>query len=149
MQHIFEAFSKTLLWLSLNSFFGLLSALIALFLNSINLETQQLTLNKILEEGVLIFFCISLCCSVIVDFLFTKHQLPNLIIGAIILIPSVMMLFGSLIFTELYFHKGKNMNYKALFLYQNLIFLTSMLYCLSMKTYLFLKEEERTLEQPN
>jgi len=134
-----ECLLKTLTWLAINSFFGLAPLVIAGFL-SIMKNSSGLSFTKIIEEGLILFFCAALCASAMVDYIMAEKKFEKIIEAIIYLAPSVLLFFTALVFTQLFSSEITPLERQSLLVFQNITIGFSFLYVFIIKTVVFHSE---------
>lgn len=128
----FNSLGKTIFWLLISIVFGL-SPLVISLLFKVFMPNIELSLTKIIEEGVIMFFCTALCSSVMLDYLLSHIKFSKYIEFIFYAFPFAILLCSGLIFGQLYFHSNDNYDIKPLVTFQNFIIGTTFIYCLTLK----------------
>ncbi len=99
---LINAITKSLYWLLVNIFFGAFPILIPILIY-VSFGEFKNPLDKIWDEGILLFLCAALCASVIVDYIFSSKSYPKYIEFGLYGCPFIILLFTSVVFSQVYF----------------------------------------------
>jgi len=128
-------------WLIINTMFGLFPLIIALLLKIIITDTK-LPFEQISEGGLLLFFCVAISASVMTDYLFSSINLPKTLDFIFYFIPFGLALVASVIFSQLFFLKDlSDQTTNLLVVMQYIILLLTLMYCLTIKTIIFVRSK--------
>lgn len=139
-QIFLSALGKTILWIFIHSFFGLSPILITILLSSFTPEIH-LSIPKIIEEGLILFFCSTISAVAMLDFIFAKIRFPKYIEFGLYFCPSFILLISGTIFGQLYFHHKETYNLINLLHWQNSLIAISIIYCFVLKVLIFINED--------
>ncbi|NET34617.1 MAG: hypothetical protein F6K19_21750 [Cyanothece sp. SIO1E1] len=138
---IWKSFLKALFWLLINWFFGLFTLIVSIFFQSF-IPNVAVTMEKVIEEGVLLFFCVAISAAAMVDYIFVKPKFPKYIEFGFYACPFVCLVFSSLVFSQLFFHQNQSYNLDKLITVQTIIIVLTVFYCLGLKTIIFVSESQ-------
>ena len=139
---LMKSFYKAFFWLITNGFFGLFTLIVIIFFQ-LFIPDVSITMEKILEEGVLLFFCVAISASAMVDYIFIETKFPKYIEFGFYACPLVFLIFSSLVFSQLFFHQNQSYNLDKLMGVQTIIMVLTGVYCLSLKTIVFFNESHK------
>jgi len=129
----YKALLKSLYWLFTNTFFGLLSVILIFLIQTIN-PGNDYNYYKIVEEGVLLFFCVAMSASVIIDYIFISPRLPKYIEFILYFFPSICTIVSSVLFGQLFFGESDNLNNNAIVLINVVTIFFTIVYCIVLKS---------------
>lgn len=136
--------SKTLVWTLWNTLFGLAPLVTIFFIRSYSKSNSWLTnefiMNQVIEEGIIMFFCVALMSGVSIDFILSKIKLHKYLTAFIVILTMSSLICVSLIFSSLYFHPESEYDKQVLIDWQSFFIFLSGVFCLIFKTILFYKE---------
>lgn len=140
---------KAFTWCSLNVLFGLLPLLLLLMLASMTIDPKEADAYKeriahstFRECAVMFFFC-AIMGAALVDFVLSKvRPATNLTSFAINVSPLGMLILVTVLFVGGNHGDPARINFDLYGQFQTVIIVFSSLYCLIVKTYLYLKEKE-------
>lgn len=132
---LFKSFAQTIVWLVFNTVLGVVPLLIMIFIDVVLITMEIDYYKEIVENGLILFLCVSVSGSVMVDHLFMKKRFSKSIEFLISAFPLILTIITSLTFTMLFFYSDKLIFDKALLLnLQYFIVVLTIVYCLFMKT---------------
>jgi hypothetical protein len=137
-----KALGKTILWFSIHSVVGLSPILITKALSSF-VPGIELSIGKIIHEGIVLFFCCTICSVAMMDYMFSKVKFKKYVEFGLYTMPFIMLFWSGLVFSQIYFsHESEHkFDIESLIASQNWIIIFTILYCSVIKVILFIQEE--------
>lgn len=134
-----KSFGKTVVWLLISSFYGLLPIGIIFLLKWFN-PSITYSFSNIVDEGILIFFCIALSSSVTVDYLFNTKKFPKWLDFILYGFPWFLVFIASIVFSQMAinrFSTDLNLDVEKLIDLQFFIIILTLIYVIIVKTIVF------------
>jgi hypothetical protein len=132
-----KSFLKAVFWLLVSVFYGLLPLGIIFFQQLFD-TSIVFTVDGVLKEGILIFFCVALSSSVMVDYIFTPKKLPKWIEFVMYGYPWILVSMASLVYSQsVITQSGDSINWNILIGLQFFIMLLTVIYTLIVKSIIF------------
>ncbi|PTB96461.1 hypothetical protein C9994_07255 [Marivirga lumbricoides] len=137
-----KSFYKTLFWLITGIFYGLLPIGIIFLLQYFN-PSIQYSIDDILKEGILIFFCVAISASVMVDYIFVSKKLPKWIEFTLYGFPWALVVIASITYSQLVINNLSVTNLLLdRFVHMQFFVLTlTLIYVLVVKTIIFISSK--------
>jgi hypothetical protein len=132
-------------WLLLNTIFGCIPFGIIKFLGIMQIDPKALSiseheLEKLVKEcAVLFVFCV-IMIAVMLDFFFSKLSLQKWHSGALTMFALLPMVLVGLVYGHIVFGSGAMKNFENLLVFQSVLIVYSVIYCMLSKTIFFYKE---------
>jgi hypothetical protein len=137
-----KGFLKSLYWLGLSVFYGLVPVGIAFFVKYID-NDFVFTFDYITENGLLIFFCIAISASVMVDYIFLNKKFPKWAEYILYAYPWFLVVISSILYSLLLLsQQGKaSPDLNKLLILQIIILIFTFIYTIIIKTIVFLNNK--------
>lgn len=132
---------NTFWWLINNSFFGLAPLIIASILYFVKGQSLA-NLSKMIDEGIILFFCAAICGSAMVDYTLCEKRFKKRNEYIINVSPYILLLVIGVIFSELFSSSISVVQRNKLILWQYVIIVISLIYVFIIKTVIFISEEK-------
>jgi hypothetical protein len=147
----FDCIAKALAWCIGNLLIGSVPLWLLIGLTRISKDVNQINflsgkLAESLKDGAIMFFCLALTGSAMIDFILSKCSslVKRWILIGIVLSPMGMLALLVFLNTNLYYnyHAPQNIDFELYNYFQKILIVFTSVYCLIVKTFLFLKEKE-------
>lgn len=142
-------FKRALLWCSLNAIFGLVQILLLVMLGSMAVDPKDAEVYReklahtTFRECAIMFFCCAVMGAALTDFILSKVRTKTNVIGFILNVsPVFMILLVVVLYLDGSHRDPAKINLNLYSTFQVIIIAFSSLYCLIVKTYLYLNEKE-------
>jgi hypothetical protein len=137
-----KAFLKSIFWLITGSFYGLLPLGIIFLIQYFN-PSITYSIDTILTEGVLIFFCIAISASVMVDYIFVSKKLPKWVEFVLYGYPWALVFIASITYSQLIINNLSNQNIliDKFINMQFFVLVLTLIYVLIVKTIIFISNK--------